>query len=256
MAGWIKFHRQILDWEWYSDKNTSRLFFHLLLSVNHKEKNWRGIIIKKGEKITSQDKLSEETGLTRQQIRTSLSKLKSTNDITVTAKTQHTVIYINNWDKYQDNEDDNQQSNQRATNEQPTSNQRITTNKNVKNGNNEKKEDIPAKADVSTKKNIKLTYPDFLLRCKQLGEKKIPEKDGVFKIANDSGIPVEYLKICWREFHDIYKNNDKKKYINWRLTFQNCVRQNWYELWYADHDNIINLTSKGRMAMNRADSND
>ena len=40
MSGWIKIHRQILEWEWYSDTNTFRVFLHLLLKANHKEKKY------------------------------------------------------------------------------------------------------------------------------------------------------------------------------------------------------------------------
>lgn len=39
MEGWISLYRKILNWEWYSDANTFRLFIHLLLQANHEEKN-------------------------------------------------------------------------------------------------------------------------------------------------------------------------------------------------------------------------
>jgi len=133
--GWIKLHRSLLDWEWYTDQNTTRLFIHLLLRANHKEKKWRGNLIKPGQVLTGRKALSEETGLSEQQVRTSLNKLKSTNEITIISTKSHSMITVSAWDSHQQ---DNQQDNQRATNEQPTSNQQVTTNKNVKNGNNEK----------------------------------------------------------------------------------------------------------------------
>ena len=138
--GFIKLHRSILEWEWYDDPNTMRLFLHLLLNVNHKDNKWRGITIKKGQKLTSQIKLSEETGLTRQQVRTSLKKLTSTNEVTMLSNAQHTVITVNNWELYQDQPAKQPTGNQPVTNEQPTSNQRVTTNKNDKNVNNDKNE--------------------------------------------------------------------------------------------------------------------
>jgi hypothetical protein len=131
--GWIKLHRQLLVWEWYDDINTSRLFIHLLLTANHKDKKWRGILIEKGSRLTSQIKLIDESGLTRQQLRTSLDRLKSTNDITIKTTAQHTVIYINNWESYQE---DNQLANQQLTSVQPTTNQQLTTNNKVKNEKN------------------------------------------------------------------------------------------------------------------------
>ena len=128
--GWIKLHRQILEWEWYSDNNCFRLFLHLLLKANHKEKRFKGLELKTGSIITSRDLLARETGLTSQQIRTALSKLISTNEITSVTSSQGTIIQIVRYEKYQI-------ATNEITNEQPTNNQRITTNKNDK---KEKKE--------------------------------------------------------------------------------------------------------------------
>ena len=128
--GWIKLHRQILEWEWYEDINCFRLFTHLILKANHKEKRYKGIVIKAGQIVTSRDLLAEETGLSSQQIRTAITKLKSTNEITSVTSSQGTIIEVVNYEKYQ-------LSTNEITEEQPTSNQRATTNKNDK---KEKKE--------------------------------------------------------------------------------------------------------------------
>ena len=53
--GWIKIHRQIIEWEWYDEPNVMRLFLHLLLKANHKDKNYRGKVIKKGMLLTGRD---------------------------------------------------------------------------------------------------------------------------------------------------------------------------------------------------------
>lgn len=128
--GWIKLHRQILEWEWYSDNNCFRLFLHLILKANHKEKRFKGIELKVGSIVTSRDLLAKETGLSSQQIRTALTKLNSTNEITCVTSSQGTIIQIVSYEKYQI-------ATNEITNEQPTNNQRITTNKNDK---KEKKE--------------------------------------------------------------------------------------------------------------------
>jgi hypothetical protein len=123
--GWIKLHRQILEWEWYSDNNCFRLFLHLLLKANHKEKRFKGIELKVGSIVTSRDLLARETGLSSQQIRTALTKLISTNEITSVTSSQGTIIQIVSYEKYQVPTNE-------ITNEQPTSNQQSTTNNNVK----------------------------------------------------------------------------------------------------------------------------
>lgn len=127
MSGWIKLHRQILEWEWYAENNTFRVFMHLILKANHKEKRYKGIELKSGSVITSRDILALETGLSVQQIRTALDKLKSTNEITITTSPKGTIIQVVKYEKYQLATND-------ITNEQPMNNQQVTIN------NKEKKE--------------------------------------------------------------------------------------------------------------------
>ena len=131
--GWIKIHRQLLEWEWYDDINVKVLFFHLLLKANHKPKKYKGKLIEVGQHVTGLEVLCKETGLSIQKIRTAISKLKSTNEITIKTSSKGTVIQIVNYTKYQivTNE---------LTNQQQTSNKRATTNKNDKNVKNDIKE--------------------------------------------------------------------------------------------------------------------
>ena len=126
----IVLNRKILKWGWYDDINTTRLFLHLLLIANWEDKAWHGEVIKRGQVVTGRKKLSKETKLTEQQVRTSLNKLISTNEITIKKTNKYSVITINNYSKYQDY---NQQSNQQITNKQPTNNQQITTTKQYNN---------------------------------------------------------------------------------------------------------------------------
>jgi hypothetical protein len=156
MSGWIKIHRQILDCEWYSDNNAFRIFMHLILKANHKEKRYKGIELNCGSVITSRDILSLETGLSVQQIRTALDKLKSTNEITIETSSKGTIIQVVNYAKYQ-------LSTNELTNEQPTNNQQVTTNK------NEKKErsifKTPSLEELNTfcvENNLILNASDFL----------------------------------------------------------------------------------------------
>lgn len=134
--GWVKLHRSMLDWEWYSDVNVCRLFMHFILVANHKDGNWRGIEIKRGQRLTSLNKLESETGLTKSQIRTAIKKLISTNEIAQESHSQHTVFTVVNYDSYQgdDTHIDTPMTNESHANDTP-----MTPNKNVKNENNENK---------------------------------------------------------------------------------------------------------------------
>ena len=156
MSGWIKIHRQILNWEWYDDPNTFRVFIHLILKANHKEKKYKGIDLLAGSIVTSREILAIETGLTVQKIRTCLDRLKLTNEITIKTSSQGTVIQVVKYKDYQlvANE---------PTNKQPLNNQQTTTN------NNEKKErsifKAPSLEDLNTfclENNLELNASDFL----------------------------------------------------------------------------------------------
>ncbi len=126
IQGWIKIHRQLLEWEWYDDINVTRLFLHILLKANHKSKNYKGELIQIGEHLTSREILSNETGLTIRQVRTALTKLKTTNEVAIKSSSQGTKIQVVNYQKYQVTASE-------VTTKRPASDQQTTTNKNEKN---------------------------------------------------------------------------------------------------------------------------
>ena len=120
---YIKLFRKINDWEWYLDIPVKVLFIHLLTKVNFTEKKWQGRDIKKWEIITSLDRLSKETGLTVMQVRTALTKLKSTGEVTSHSTSNFTHIQLQKWEQYQTN------VTSEVTNQQQTNNKPITTTK-------------------------------------------------------------------------------------------------------------------------------
>lgn len=136
MSGFIQLHRKITSWEWYDDHNATRLFIHCLLIANHKDNKWRGIVVEKGSFITSLGNLSLSVGMSLQQVRTSLNKLKSTNDIIVKSTNKNTLVTVVNYKDYQGADAVN---NKQTTNKQHSSNKQITTNNNDNNINNDNK---------------------------------------------------------------------------------------------------------------------
>lgn len=124
--GWIKLHRRIIDWEWFGSPSTLSLWIHILFMANWEDKKWQGQTIKRGSFITSLQHLSQETGLSIQQTRSSLNNLEKTNEITRTSTNKYTVILVNKYDDYQ------VVDNKQITNEQQTNNKRTTTTKEYK----------------------------------------------------------------------------------------------------------------------------
>lgn len=130
-------YRSFLDWEWYPDTNCVRLALHFILKANYRAKKWKGLIIDRGQLVTSRGQLSEETGLSEMQIRTAIDKLDNCGFITKSGTRKYTIITVCNYDLYQQAQDgfDNgcqPTDNQQITSKQPTDNQQITTTKEYK----------------------------------------------------------------------------------------------------------------------------
>lgn len=108
MSGWIKLHRKITEWEWYSDLQCRVLFLHLLVTVENEPKTYRGKSIPKGSRVAGRLMLSEETGLSQQELRTAMKKLSSTGDIEIEATSKFSIITVCNYSEYQKRNDDEQ----------------------------------------------------------------------------------------------------------------------------------------------------
>ena len=142
MSGWIKIHRKFLDWEWFNKSEAVHLFMYLTLKANYKDGQWQGIDIKKGQFITSFGKISADTGISLQTIRTLLKKFEKTSEINIQTTNKYSVITICKYECYQQEEEE---INEQVTNNQQTTNNQLTTTKNNK---KEKKFIIPTFNDV------------------------------------------------------------------------------------------------------------
>lgn len=100
-GGFIKIFRSILKWEWYDDVNTTRVFIHLLLTVNYEDKIWHGVEIKKGSRVTSYAALAKETKLSVKNVRTAIKHLETTGEVARTKHPKYTVFTVNNYNKFQ-----------------------------------------------------------------------------------------------------------------------------------------------------------
>jgi len=178
MKGFITLDRKILEWEWYDDINTKVLYLHLLLNARFAGGSWRGNTIGRGQLITGRKSLSRQLKLSEQNIRTSLNRLKSTNEITIKVTNEFSVVTLVNYDKYQsfNTKLTNELTNE-LTNAQPTINQQLTNDQpqrnNGNNGNNVNNVNKGVK-----KKSLTDFSKDFDLKIKEVYKlefKKIKE---------------------------------------------------------------------------------
>ena len=235
-SGWIKLHIRLLDWECYDDINTSRLFLHCLLRANHSDTQWRGIEIKRGTFITSLSTLKKETGLSIQNIRTSLAKLKSTHELTHKRGGNNQVISMVHYDLYQET---NTPTNIPLTDHQQTTNRLLTTDKNDKNIKNEKEDTF-----IIPKKNYAIDMINIWKEiCIELSQPNpnVPERNkklnsliGNKRFKDFEGNPLFEEIEDWKAFCQIIhksdwlcgrvKGKEWKATIDWVLKSANLIK--------------------------------
>lgn len=143
MQGWFKIYRQIEDWEWYKSPNTRHLFEHLIGRANVEPKRFKGTLLHRGELITSVGHLSDQTGLSMNQVRLALRNLESTGEIICQRTNRWTKVKVTNFNKYQNvkcdsSTDFNSAKNIQNTNTSQTDDSRSTLSKEDKEVKNSK----------------------------------------------------------------------------------------------------------------------
>lgn len=177
---YIKLSRKITEWEWYSDINVSRLFIHLLISVNWKDGRFQGVEIPRGSVATSYNSLASQTGLSVMQVRTAIKKLNLTGEITVKQHPKFSVITVNNYNTYQS---DNKVNNTDVAQEQHRCNTDLTT---IEEGKKERREE-----DIYSFSNEK--------------PKELPSEEQIFTTIREL-----YNSVC-RSYPRLVKISDKRK---------------------------------------------
>jgi hypothetical protein len=223
-SGYVRIYRSFLNWEWYDDANTMRVFLHLILTANWEPKKWRGRVIQRGQRVYSAQKLAGELHVSRQVIRTAINHLISTNEVTNLSTPGYSIITIKNYDLYQQLTND-------STNEQPTSNQRAT---------NEQPQFKKDKESNKARKIIYSEYRDAFLKCCPTLPK--PEdsanwSDGRKKKIREKNMTVE-------EMSAVFDRVEKSDFLSGRngkwahCSFDWILKsENWKKIIEGNYDN-------------------
>lgn len=100
---WIKIYDRILEWEWWSNALMVKAWVFILVSANSRQKRWQGMIIERGQFVTSQSKMARELDCNRKTVRKILDRLISAGQITASVDNSKTIITVCNYDNYQEN---------------------------------------------------------------------------------------------------------------------------------------------------------
>lgn len=158
----IKLDRNILEWRWYQDANTMRVFLHFLLKANIKEHDFETAQIPRGSLATSYPSLALELGLSIKSVRTALKHLIETGEVAVKRHPKFSVISIVNYDYYQTQTAVKRQS---AGSQAAVEGQQYKNNKNEKNG----------KEIYSAFANVYLSGSEYQSLLSAYGEEQLSE---------------------------------------------------------------------------------
>jgi hypothetical protein len=215
MSGWIKIHRKFLEWQWFEKTEAVHLFIYLILKANHKDLQWQGITIKRGQLVASLNKISADTGISIQSIRTLLKKFENTNEISLKSTNRYSIVTICKYDSYQD---ENDQTNRQLTNKQQTINNQLTTNKNDKKEKNEK--EVLLDEWISYRKQIKRPIKEPTI--KQIYEKMKSYNFDQCKFVINNSIENGWQGLFWESINKKQNSDDiseADKLLN-RLNFK------------------------------------
>ena len=202
MDGWISLHRKFIEWEWFSDNNMVKLFIYLLLKCNHSASTWKGVSVDRGQLITGLDKLSNDTKISIQTLRTCLSRLEKTQEINMQVTNKYRIITICNYDSYQDSQQaTNKHTNKQLTSNQQTTNKQLTANNNDNKKNNDNNENNYKTTLLSELKNSDVDNPKYLEITKaffELFKKNLIEAGAsTNQIDKSKGVWIDHIRLMY-----------------------------------------------------------
>lgn len=221
MNGYIKLHRKMMDWCWYSDNNTRSVFIHILLLAAYKPKKYRDMDLMPGQTVISVRSLAEDIGLSVRNVRTALKNLQTTHELTIKTTHRYTVVTVENWGLYQcadvqsdtvnDTVSDNQTTQSQEKKEKKQKKEK--NNNNIKNNNSARAharhgDGVSINADTQSSKKFKRpTVDDVKAYCAK----------------KEYDIDAEL-------FVDFYESKDwmvgKNKMKDWQAAVRNWERRN------------------------------
>ncbi len=110
--GFVTIPDNLPGWAWYHDNNTLLVYMRLYFAAVWCDTEYEHITLKRGQVITTFPKIAEENGITVQQARTILDRLKATGKITVRKNPKFSIITVLDYDCAHEN---NSQNNSQIT---------------------------------------------------------------------------------------------------------------------------------------------
>lgn len=123
--GWIKLHRQALGNGWLQNHRLWAFLCYCLLKASHKATTatvgYQRVALEAGQFVFGRQQAAADLAMTERQVRTCLTRLISTGNLTIKATNKFSVVTVVNWHSYQDTTTKGDQENDRQLDQEVTS---------------------------------------------------------------------------------------------------------------------------------------
>lgn len=179
MDGWLKLHRSIIDSAVFEDSEILKIWIWLLCNVAFEEHDTiylgKVIHLKKGQIATGRKKMAQQIGISENRVYRALNILQQLGNINIKSNNKYSLITLENWAKYQQDQTANEQQNNSKINSKPTAKQ--TANEHNKR-NKERKE---------SKECLRMNEIE---PCEAHDHSPIQPKDDIFSSAENQMTPL------------------------------------------------------------------
>ena len=198
------------------DINTSRVFIYMLLRANWKNGKFKGVEIPRGSFVASIASIAQGTGLTVDEVRTSIKHLISSQSITKQSTNKYTVFTVLNYGLYQD-------VSQTNPNQVPSYSQSIPNDRRKEEGKKER--NTPPISPVGRFGEFAAAYPKACTGY-------LPESE--YCLAVSSGVPEDDLVLAARNYADVCRREKTAdRYIK---KPENFLRENLFMQYLKGED--------------------
>ncbi len=106
--GFVKLPDDLDEWAWYGDNTALLVYIRLRVAAKYKAADVGNVHLERGQVATSIREISETNGVSIQQARTALDRLKSTGKITIKSTPKISIITLVDYDcDFENNTQDN-----------------------------------------------------------------------------------------------------------------------------------------------------
>jgi len=124
-GGWIRIYRQALENGWLRNHRLWAFWCYCLLKASHKSTKvmigYQQVSLESGQFVFGRQQAAADLDLSENVIRTCLTRLISTNNLTIKTTNKYSIITIVNWHSYQNGQEENHQQNHQQLNQEVTS---------------------------------------------------------------------------------------------------------------------------------------